>query len=87
MKVERSSLDQVKARFAQNKRKMEEKQKNYDLEERVAEVKEEASNSDQIFVKSRVKWSLWQLSNRKTSALSFRRVILLHFFPNDPYNS
>ena len=43
MKVERSSLDQVKARFSANKKKMEEKQKNYDLEERVAEVKEEAS--------------------------------------------
>jgi len=41
MKVERSTVDQVKARFAQNKKKLEEKQKNYDLEERVAEVKEE----------------------------------------------
>jgi len=41
MKVERSSLDQVKARFANNKKKMEEKKKEYDLEERVAEMREE----------------------------------------------
>merc|ERR1712111_262093 len=41
MKIERSTVDQVKARFAQNKKKLEEKQKNYDLEERLTEVKEE----------------------------------------------
>merc|ERR1712111_46385 len=41
MRVERSTVDQVKARFAQNKKKLEEKQKNYDLEERLTEVKEE----------------------------------------------
>lgn len=41
MKIERSTLDQVKARFAINKKKMEEKQKDYDLEQRVKELKEE----------------------------------------------
>lgn len=41
MKIERSSLDQVKARFAANKKKMEEKKKDYDLEQRVKELKEE----------------------------------------------
>lgn len=41
MKIERSTLDQVKARFAQNKRKIEEKKKDYDLEQRVKELKEE----------------------------------------------
>ena len=41
MKVERSSLDQVKARFAQNKKKLEEKKKDYDLDERLAEQREE----------------------------------------------
>jgi len=41
MKIERSTLDQVKARFAQNKRKLEEKKKDYDLEQRVKELKEE----------------------------------------------
>ena len=41
MKVERSSLDQVKNRFAMNKKKLEEKQRDYDLEERVAELREE----------------------------------------------
>lgn len=41
MKIERSSLDQVKARFAHNKKKMEEKKKDYDLEQRVKELKEE----------------------------------------------
>lgn len=41
MKVERSSLDQVRSRFQQNKRKMEEKEKDYELESRVKEAKEE----------------------------------------------
>lgn len=41
MKIERSSLDQVKARFAQNKKRLEEKKKDYDLEQRVKELKEE----------------------------------------------
>merc|ERR1711879_370702 len=41
MKIERSSLDQVKERFAINKRKMEEKKKDYDFEERMRELKEE----------------------------------------------
>ena len=45
MKVERSSLDQVKRRFEVNKRKREEekqkKDKEYDLEERMAVLREE----------------------------------------------
>lgn len=41
MKVERSSLDQVKDRFTNNKKKMEEKQKDYELESKVREAKEE----------------------------------------------
>lgn len=41
MRVERSSLDQVKKRFEINKKKMEEKKKTYDLESRVKELKEE----------------------------------------------
>lgn len=41
MKVERSSLDQVKQRFQQNKMKMEEKQKDYELDAKVREAKEE----------------------------------------------
>lgn len=41
MKVERSSLDQVKERFQKNKKKMEEKQKDYELESKVREAKEE----------------------------------------------
>ncbi|KAK0071269.1 hypothetical protein PV326_001451, partial [Microctonus aethiopoides] len=41
MKIERSTLDQVKARFAANKKKMEEKKKDYDFEQRVKELKEE----------------------------------------------
>lgn len=43
MKIERSSVDQVKARFAINKKKIEEKKKDYDLEQRVAELREEVS--------------------------------------------
>ena len=41
MKVERSSLEQVKKRFEINKKKLEEKKKDYDLESRVKELKEE----------------------------------------------
>lgn len=43
MRVERSSLDQVKKRFEHNKRKLEEekKKKDYDFEARMAELKEE----------------------------------------------
>merc|ERR1712112_303171 len=41
MKIERSSLDQVKERFALNKKKLEEKKKDYDFEERMKEPKEE----------------------------------------------
>ena len=43
MKIERSSVDQVMARFAINKKKIEEKKKDYDLEQRVAELREEVS--------------------------------------------
>lgn len=41
MKIERSSLDQVKARFEMNKKKKEEKKRDYDFEERVKELAEE----------------------------------------------
>lgn len=41
MKVERSTVDQVKERFQQNKKKMEEKKKDYELEKRLREAKEE----------------------------------------------
>lgn len=41
MKVERSTVDQVKERFQKNKKKMEEKQKDYELDEKVKEAKEE----------------------------------------------
>lgn len=41
MKVERSTVDQVKERFQQNKKKMEEKQKDYELDKKLREAKEE----------------------------------------------
>lgn len=41
MKVERSTIDQVKERFQANKKKMEEKQKDYELERRLREAREE----------------------------------------------
>lgn len=41
MKVERSTIDQVKERFQVNKKKMEEKQKDYELEKKLREAKEE----------------------------------------------
>lgn len=41
MRIERSSLDAVKQRFVANKRKMEEKKKEYDLASRMQELAEE----------------------------------------------
>lgn len=49
MRVERSSLDQVKKRFEMNKRKLEEekRKKDYDFEARMTELKEEVSKTDE----------------------------------------
>ncbi|XP_039260535.1 zinc finger matrin-type protein 2-like [Styela clava] len=41
MKVERSTLSQVQKRFEMNKKKMEEKKKQYDFDQRMKELKEE----------------------------------------------
>ncbi|WAQ99956.1 ZMAT2-like protein [Mya arenaria] len=41
MKVERSSLEQVRKRFEMNKKKLEEKKKEYDFDERMKELQEE----------------------------------------------
>ena len=51
MRVERSSLDQVKKRFEMNKRKKDEKKVDYDFEERMKELKEEVCI--RIFVQRR----------------------------------
>lgn len=52
MKIERSTVEQVKARFALNKKKMDEKKKEYDLEQRVKELKEEVSNPNLKFIQN-----------------------------------
>ncbi|UYV71657.1 ZMAT2, partial [Cordylochernes scorpioides] len=41
MRVERSTLDQVKKRFEESKKKMEEKKKDFDFEQRLQELKDE----------------------------------------------
>lgn len=67
MRVERSSLDQVKKRFEANKKKLEEKQKEYDFEERMKELREEVStiSLDGTLSKTELKvakvWLLLQL--------------------------
>ena len=43
MKVERSSLDQVKKRFETIKKKKEDKKRQYDFDERMKEMKEEVN--------------------------------------------
>lgn len=53
MKIERSSLDQVKKRFEINKKKMEEKKKEYDFEERLKELKEEVCHYECILYKNK----------------------------------
>lgn len=57
MRVERSSLDQVKKRFEVNKRKLEEekKKKDYDFEARMVELKEEVRiNANAIYHQARI---------------------------------
>lgn len=41
MRIERSSLDAVKSRFQVNKKKIEEKKKDYDMAQRMQEIAEE----------------------------------------------
>ncbi|KAJ2946921.1 hypothetical protein O0L34_g16263 [Tuta absoluta] len=48
MKIERSSLDQVKARFSLNKRKLEEKKKEYELDSRLREAAEEEARVKEL---------------------------------------
>ncbi len=43
MKIERSTLDQVKARFAENKKKAEEEKKSYDFKQKMGDLREEVS--------------------------------------------
>ncbi len=52
MRVERSSLDQVKKRFEINKKKLEEKQKEYDFEERMKELREEVSVEIEVHLRT-----------------------------------
>ena len=61
MRVERSSLDQVKRRFEANKRKMEEKQKEYDFEERMKELREEVRTHAHMHTCARTHSSVWSL--------------------------
>ncbi|XP_039749147.1 zinc finger matrin-type protein 2 [Pararge aegeria] len=48
MKIERSTLDQVKARFAHNKRKLEEKKDEYELDTRLKEAAEEEARIKEL---------------------------------------
>jgi len=59
MRVERSTLDQVKKRFEVNKKKMEEKQKDYDFEERMKELREEVSLGNGWWSKAPQKHVVW----------------------------
>ncbi|CAG5039947.1 unnamed protein product [Parnassius apollo] len=48
MKIERSTLDQVKARFSLNKRKLEEKKREYELDTRLREAAEEEARLKEL---------------------------------------
>lgn len=50
MRVETSSVDQVRKRFETNKKKQEEKKKDYDIELRMKELKEEVKSGKSYFV-------------------------------------
>lgn len=74
MKIERSSLDQVKKRFETNKKKMEEKKKDYDLEHRLRELKEEVI--DKIFFLFKIFLNLtymFQISGREIKRVQKRK--------------
>ena len=65
MRIERSSLDQVRKRFEQNKKQIDEKKKEYDFEERIKELKEEVWNhfivwltKSQIFIISQLSYEI-----------------------------
>ena len=55
MKVERSTLEQVKKRFEMNKKKKEEQAKTYSLEERVKELREEVG----FHLNQNLSWSMF----------------------------
>ena len=58
MKLKRSTVEDVKARFELNKKKREEKQKEYSLKERLQDAKEEqermAAYTSQVFLVNRI---------------------------------
>lgn len=56
MRIERSSLDQVKKRFESNKKKMEEKKKDYDIEVRMKELKEEVNDCNIFNKRIQIYW-------------------------------
>lgn len=68
MKIERSSLDQVKKRFESNKKKMEEKKKDYDLEQRLRELKEE------VISKINVKFLICDLNKIKCFSIQEEKL-------------
>ena len=88
MKVERSSLDQVKKRFEMNKRKKEEEKKKetYDFESRVKELKEEVNfsllQSYEELGRSNIMLRAFSI---KASSILFHILHSLHAFMNLKY--
>lgn len=74
MKVERSSVDQVKKRFEALKKKKEEKTKEYDLTERIQELKEEVKHDRKRWRSNdRNSWSLIFLRKRNFENIEERK--------------
>jgi len=55
MRIERSSLDQVKQRFEVNKQKLNEQKKKYDLDKRIQELHEEEDRMKEYRRENRLK--------------------------------
>lgn len=72
MKVERSSVEQVKQRFELLKRKKEEKNKDFDLSERIQEVKEEVKQIKHFY--SLFKTNFQTTTGRKTQGIQKRKT-------------
>ena len=82
MKIERSSLDQVRMRFEVNKKKKEEKTKEYDIEERLKEIKEEVCALP-CFLFCELCYCLWYLCNTCTTFvhyISYGKILCQQYF-------
>lgn len=79
MKVERSSLEQVKERFNKNKRKFEEKVKEYDLEQKVKEAQEMEERQKELRRENKKKKKVEETGTAATSSYDDDMMSMMGF--------